>query len=181
MVVFDKVGKDNTEQAVKLALEAARLRGISHIVVASNTGETALLLKDSGLHVVCVTHAFGYPEKGKSEISQAQRQALRDAAFDVLTTSHALSGVERGISTGSKGMYPAEIMANTLRMFGQGTKVCVEIGIMALDAGLIPYGEKIVSIGGSGRGADTVAVVTPAHASDVFNYKVHEYICKPTL
>lgn len=178
---FDSPGKSNTQQTIDLALQAAREQGIEHIVVASNTGETALLLAGCELHVVCVTHAFGYPEKGKSEISPQQRGALKDAGFDIVTASHALSGVERGISNAAKGMYPAEIISNALRMLGQGTKVCVEIGIMALDAGLLPYGQKIVAIGGSGTGADTAVVSTPAHASEVFNNKIHQYICKPLL
>lgn len=45
-----------------------------------------------------------------------------------------------------------EIIANTLRMFGQGVKVCVEVATMALDAGLIPYGEDVIAAGVSGVG-----------------------------
>jgi len=59
------------------------------------------------------------------------------------------------------GQYPPEIIANTLRMFGQGVKVCLEISIMALDAGLLPYGKEVVAIGGTGRGADTAVVLEP--------------------
>ena len=78
-------------------------------------------------------------------------------------------------------MYPAEIMSGTLRMFGQGIKVCVEISIMALDAGAIPHGENVIAVTGTGRGADTAAILTPAHAAKVFKTKIHEIICKPYL
>ncbi|NLZ38638.1 MAG: hypothetical protein GX893_03415, partial [Firmicutes bacterium] len=64
---------------------------------------------------------------------------------------------------------------------GQGVKVSVEIAVMALDAGLIPYGEDIIAIGGSGRGADTAIVVQPAHAKDFFAGKIREIICKPSV
>jgi hypothetical protein len=57
-----------------------------------------------------------------------------------------LAGVDRAIKNKFGGIYPAELMAFTLRLFGQGAKVCVEIAGMALDAGLIPYGEDIVSV-----------------------------------
>lgn len=48
-----------------------------------------------------------------------------------------------------------EVIAHTLRFFGQGMKVCVEIAVMAADGGLIPPNIPILSIGGTGRGADT--------------------------
>jgi len=40
--------------------------------------------------------------------------------------------------------------------------VCVEIAGMALDAGLVPYGKEIIAVAGSGTGADTAIVITPA-------------------
>ncbi len=176
---FDKKGPKNTQETINLALEAAEESGINHIVVASVSGDTAMLLVGSGKNVVCVTHANGFREPGINEMLPESRENLIAAGIKVLTTTHVLSGVERGISTKSGGMYPAEIMSDTLRMFGAGTKVCVEIAIMALDAGLIPYGEKIVAIGGTAKGADTAVIMTPAHAREVFNTRVHEVICKP--
>ena len=64
-------------------------------------------------------------------------------------------------------------------MFSQGTKVAVEIAVMALDAGLIPFGEPVIAVGGSGRGADTAVVLTPAHAKAIFDTEILEIICKP--
>ena len=79
-----------------------------------------------------------------------------------------------------KGTYHVEVMANTLRMFGQGVKVCTEISVMALDAGLIPYGVPVIAIGGTNKGADTSIVITPAHANRIFKTKIHEILCKPS-
>ena len=70
-------------------------------------------------------------------------------------------------------------MAFTLRMLSQGVKVCVEIAIMALDADLIPLGDRIIAIGGTGNGADTATILTPSHAASVFETKIHEILCKP--
>ena len=176
---FPEKGPKNTEETAALAIRAAKERNIGHIVVASNTGRTAMLLADSGMKVVCVTHVNGFKEKGRNEMPDEMRAQLEAKGVRLLTTSHVLSGVERAISGQSGGMYPAEIMANALRLFGQGTKVCVETSVMALDAGLIPYGEKIVAIGGTGAGADTAVVITPAHASEVLKTYVHEIVCKP--
>jgi hypothetical protein len=64
-------------------------------------------------------------------------------------------------------------------MFSQGVKVCVEIAVMALDSGLVPPGEKVIAIGGTGRGADTALVVVPAHSQNFLETRILELICMP--
>jgi len=113
------------------------------------------------------------------QMSEEIRRELIEAGVKVLTTTHVLSGAERGISRKFRGIYPVEIMAQTLRMLGQGTKVCVEIATMALDAGMIPYGEDIIAVGGSNSGADTAVILRPAHAADIFDTWISEILCKP--
>lgn len=175
---FINKGKENTDKAVELALKTAAERNIKNIVVASTKGGTAKLLKnDSKINIVAVSHAY---VEGKNELSEENRKELEADGIKVLTTAHVLSGAERGISKAFGGVSPVEIIAQTLRMFGQGTKVCVEISVMALDAGLIPYNEPIIAIGGSGHGADTVMILTPSYASSIFDTKIHEIICKPS-
>lgn len=73
------------------------------------------------------------------------------------------------------------MIAHTLRMFGQGMKVCVEIAVMAADAGLIPAGQDVICVGGSGRGADAAVVIQAAHSNAVFDTKVRELLCWPKL
>ena len=108
-------------------------------------------------------------------------QEFRDKGVIVVTAAHALSGAERGLSKKFSGIYPVEIVANTLKMLGQGTKVCVEIAMMALDNGAIDYGKQIIAVGGSGRGADTVCRLTPEYTADLMGTKIHEILCKPSL
>ena len=177
---FKEEGSENTFKTIELAIDAAKEKNIKHIVVASNTGNTAQLLKEvQGIQVVCVTHVNGMVKNGENEMPEEIRADLIDSGFNVLTTTHVLSGAERGISKKFGGAYPVEIIAHSLRMLGQGTKVCVEISVMALDAGLIPYDDKIIAIGGSGGGADTALILTPAHASRIFDTRINEIICKP--
>ena len=180
---FEKAGMNNTAATVELALRTAKERGIKHIVFASHTGETGkgFYGNTDSLNIVCISGANGSREKGRNAMSPSMRDELASNGIQVITTSHVLSGVERGISTKASGMYPAEIMAFTLRMFGQGIKVCVEIAIMALDADVIPYGEEIIAIGGTRRGADTAVIMTPSHASSVLETKIHELLCKPDM
>lgn len=181
MTVFPDKGPANTENAVRLAIEAARQHNIGHIVVASNTGSTARLFLEEAQsrHIVCVTHACGFRAPGEMEISREERALLQARGVDVLTTTHVLSGAERGLSRRFQGIGPVEVMAKTLYMLGQGAKVCVEIAVMALDAGLIPYGEDIVAVGGTGRGADSVLILAPSHASSILETRIRAIVCKP--
>lgn len=177
---FDEKGAGNTEQCVALALKTAAERNIRHIVVASGSGDTAgLFIGAKGAHVVCVTNAYGFKEPGKTKMTDAARQELERAGIRVLAATHVLSGAERGISRKHGGVSPVELMADTLRMLGQGVKVCVEIAVMALDAGLIPHGEEILVVAGSGRGADTAVIMHPAHANNILDTKINEIVCKP--
>ena len=176
---FEKCGKTNTKETLKLAIKAAKERGINYIVVASNEGETAKMLKDCGINIIVVTHANGYREAGTQEMPEKTRTELESYGFKVYTSTHALSGAERGLSNKFGGISPIEVMAYSLRMFGQGIKVCVEISTMALDGGMIPYDEDIISIGGTGRGADSAIILRPAHSSNILGTKIKEIICKP--
>lgn len=178
---FEKKGAANTEKCVELAIETAHAKNIRHIVAASSHGDTARLLKgQKDLNVVCVAYAYGFKEPGKNVMTEETVKELESEGIRVLNTTHVLSGAERGISRKYGGIHPVEIIADTLRMFGQGTKVCVETAIMALDAGLIPYGEDIIAIGGTVNGADSAVILRPAHANNVLDTKIREIICKPS-
>lgn len=176
---FENSGKENTKQTLELAVKTAKEKGIKHIVVASHEGDTALLLKDCGLNVVVVTHACGTKEPGVQDMSKEVMEKIKSYGFEVYTGTHLLSGAERAFSSKFSGISPVEIMAHTLRMFGQGMKVAVEVSVMALDAGLIPFGEDVIAIGGTRRGADTAVIISPSHGKTILDTKVKEIICKP--
>jgi uncharacterized protein len=168
-----------TDGTVEAALKRARELGTARIVVASNSGATAERFLNQGLEVICVTHHVGFAAPGEDEMSAETRQKLHQEGVRVLTTTHLLAGVDRALRFKFQGLYPAEIIASALRLLGQGVKVCVEVSVMALDAGLIPYGEEIIAVAGSGRGADTACVILPAHSSQFFDTAVKEIICMP--
>ena len=178
-MIFERKGRENTEIAIDLAVRTAKERNIRHIIISSNSGDSALLLAGCGISTVCVTHVNGFVKKGENEMTQEMRQKLVSEGIAVLTATHALSGAERSLSKKFGGIHPVEIIAHTLRMFGQGTKVCVECSAMALDAGLIPYGEPVIALGGTGRGIDTAIILTPEHASGILDTQINEILCKP--
>ncbi len=179
MNYWEKKGKSNTGGTVKEAVEKAKELGIKYVVVASNSGETAEKFIGQGLEVACVTHHIGWTGPGEDEMGAEKRKELQEKGVKILTTTHLLAGVDRALRFKFEGVYPAEIVSSTLRMLGQGLKVCVEIRVMALDAGLIPYGEEIIAVGGSGKGADAACVIVPAHSSQFFDTVIKEIICMP--
>ncbi len=179
---FEKHGVDNTKQVTELVAKYVAERGIKYVVLATNNGFTAkefhaVLPKD--VKIVAVTHVMGMKENGVDDMSPEVRTELKEMGVELVTTTHVLSGVERALSRGFGGIYPTEVIAYTLRMFGAGVKVGVECATMALDCGAIPYGEEVVAIGGHGRGADTAIAILPAHAMRIFETQITEIICKP--
>ena len=176
---WKKSGPSQTQKTIDCALKRAQELDIKDIVVASHSGDTALLLAGKVENLVCVRHAFGCSKPGENEMTTPVSDKLIAQKVKILTATHLLSGAERGISRKFGGVYPVEIVANTLRMLGQGVKVCTEIAIMALDAGLLPYGQEVIAIGGSAKGADTAVLIKPAHAANLFDTYISEIICKP--
>ena len=180
-VYFEVPGEQNTDFVLKLVKNYAQAEGIRDIVVASTTGETGVKASKvfRGFNVVVVSHHVGFREPGVWELKEENRGKILENGAKILTATHALSGVERAVRKKFETIMPLEIMAHTLRLFGEGTKVCVEITIMAADAGLIPVDREVIAIGGTSRGADTALVIKPATASRFFNLEVREIIAKP--
>lgn len=178
---WDTKGGNNTRPAIEAALKRAAELCLKHIVVASCSGKSAELLLPhaKNFEIVCVTHQVGFYKPGVDEMTAETRIKLNDGGIKILTTTHLMAGLDRACRIKFGGTYPAEIIANALRIFGQGLKVCVEVGGMALDAGLIPFGKEIVVLGGTGEGLDTAIVLLPAHSHNFFDTKVKEIICKP--
>ena len=121
----------------------------------------------------------GFFQPNQDEMSVEMRKKLEESGLKILTNTHLLGGVDRALRLKFEGVYPSEIVSTTLRMFGQGIKVCVEISVMAADAGLAKAGEDLIVIGGTGKGADTAAVINPSHSQNFFDTKIREVICKP--
>ncbi len=180
-VYFEKAGSQNTEDTLKLVKEYAESAGIRDIVVASTKGETGVaasrLLK--GYNIVVVTHHAGFPEPGSQELLDENRKKILENGAKIFTGTHALSSVERAVRKKFGTIQPLELIANTLRSMGEGTKVCVEIVLMATDAGLISFDRDVIAVAGSGRGADTALVIKPANTSRFFDLKIREVIVKP--
>lgn len=187
MTLFEIVGKGNTIAAAAIAVAKAKELNCP-IVLSSSTGSSAKVVLEQAKKldytgkIVVVRNATSVARNnGVNMMTPEVKQSLLNQGCAVVGAANALSAGERGFSTKLHGVYPLEIMAYTLRMFGQGTKVCVECAVMAMDADELPFASPVVSLGGTGGGLDTAIVLTPSYSSSILDTKIHEILCKPSL
>ena len=180
---FDKKGPHNTEKTLEIALAGCKAQGISKIVVASSRGNTALKLRetaDPALDIIAVTYSAGSRYVDDVEAFNQNADKLVENGIRIVRGIHALSGTERAFETKYKSPFvPLNIVADTLRMFCHGVKVCVEIAVMAAEHGYISPDEEVVAIAGSHHGADTAVVLKPAYAANMFDTKIKRLLCMP--
>ena len=126
---FDKAGRENTAQTLKLAYERAKALELNEVAVASSKGETAYRALEifHEFKVTVVTYHCGFREPFKNVMTEDVHADLQKKAFNLISGSHALSGIERSVAQKHSGVYPVLLIADTFRLLGQGTKVAVEI------------------------------------------------------
>jgi hypothetical protein len=180
---FEKPGRHNTVRTLEIAKQRADELGIRTVLVATTQGETGVRAAQifQGYDVVIVTHSAGFSEPNVQELREENRAAIEAAGVKILTCQHAFGGVNRAIRKKWGTYQTDEIVAQTLRIFGEGVKVCVEMALMAADAGLVRAGEPCIAIAGTGRGADTTVVLVPANAQEFFDLRIMEILAQPRL
>ena len=181
IVYFDKPGTDNTEEVLRIARIRAEELGIKSIVVATTVGNTGVRATEvfEGMRVIVVSHFTGMKEPDIQELTEENKQMIESKGGVVLTTMHAFTGIGGAMRKKFNMYLLGDVIANTLRIFGQGMKVVCEIAMMAADAGLVRTDEDVIAIAGTSRGADTAVVLSPVNSVDFFDMRVKEILCKP--
>lgn len=175
IIYFETSDKANTAKVLSLVKERALARGIKKIVLASTRGGTARAAADafegSGLEMVVIPWQFGF---GKTQ------PFPRELVTELAGKGHQVHfGTMLFHTDDLYGSKTPQLMANLLRIFGQGTKVVVEIIMMACDGGCIESKETVIAVAGTGTGADTAVVATAAPSNKMPKLRIHEIICKP--
>jgi hypothetical protein len=180
-VYFENPGKENTDEVLRIARQRADELGIKTVLVATTVGDTAAKAVDvfDGMKVILVTHFTGFREPDVQELTDENRKKIEGKGGIILTTAHAFTGIDGAMRKKFSMYLLGDVIANTLRIFGQGMKVVCEIALMAADAGLVRTDETVVVVAGTGRGADTAVVLSPVNSMDFFDLKVKEILCKP--
>lgn len=180
-VYFERPGRDNTGEVLRIARQRAEELGIKTLLIASTRGETAVQAMSvlQGFRVICVSHSTGFREPDVQEFTEENQKIVRSQGGIILTATHVFAGVSRALRNKTSTTTIGDLIAAVLRIFGEGMKVVVEIAMMAADAGLVRTDEEVIAIAGTGKGADTAVVLNPITSQRFFDLRVKEILCKP--
>jgi len=181
IVYFEKTGPENTEATLRIAKQRAEEVGIKTILVSSSTGCVAVKAVEviKGPRVICVSHSTGFREPNVQRFTEENRKIVESKGGIILTATHVFAGLSRALRNKTNTVTIGDLVAETLRIFGHGTKVACEISMMAADAGLVRTDEDFISVAGTGKGSDTALLLTPVTSQNFFDLKVKEILCKP--
>jgi len=189
---FDVCGQVNTEKTLELAVQRAQELGMKKLVVASETGLSALkaveALRNTGMDLVVVTSAAG-TEVEKTVIGDLQIGIPDKAIWTKLEKSGAqiIRATDPFYNIGAAleqhgTLTLATLVRLVLKIVSSGVAVCVGVTLMAADNGVLRDGEEVVAVAGSWIGLDTAIVIQAANSVDFFKrgaIQVKEIICKP--
>ncbi|MEM0037184.1 MAG: pyruvate kinase alpha/beta domain-containing protein [Candidatus Korarchaeum sp.] len=187
---FEYCGEVNTEKVLFLAKLFCENSNISKIVIASETGRSAVraldIFRGTNVKIIVVTHypAEIWGPKGNIPIGLKRNEYSKNLKKLEEYGCRIVQGT-RPFAPPSRSIYwehptPEGIIDRVLEIFGAGTKIAIEAAIMATDAGEVDEGEEIVSCAGTYKGLDTALVVKTAYSMKFFkNFEVKEIIAKP--
>ncbi|MEM1984696.1 MAG: pyruvate kinase alpha/beta domain-containing protein [Candidatus Korarchaeum sp.] len=187
---FEYCGEVNTEKVLFLAKLLCENSNISKIVIASETGRSAVraldIFRGTNVKIIVVTHypAETWGPRGNIPIGLKRNEYLKNLKKLEEYGCRIVQGT-RPFAPPSRSIYwehptPEGIIDRVLEIFGAGTKIAIEAAIMATDAGEVDEGEEIVSCAGTYKGLDTALVVKTAYSMNFFkDFEVKEIIAKP--
>lgn len=171
---FDEPGEQNTDIVVEAVKERVTSTGIRYVVVASNSGQTALKFAEAlkgKITVVCVTGAPYRREWNMAwpTLSDVVRTKMQSLGVIIVEKSPYVFH-NSVLESGKWDSFGAEqIIRETLYAFGQGLKVAVEVVLMAVECGhLDPY-QDVIGVGGTARGADSAATIHATYPAEIFS------------
>ncbi|MBW1961465.1 MAG: hypothetical protein JRJ04_08405, partial [Deltaproteobacteria bacterium] len=140
IVYFNKMGRENTDQVLRLAKERFDELGLEQIIIATSFGATAVRALDyfEGKRIVAVNSQYGFREPGKMSTDPDNLEKLESAGVRMVYQTHVFAGIDRSINRRYGGITPTQLIGQIFKMLGEGFKVCAEIAVMAADSGGVP-------------------------------------------
>lgn len=180
---FDEPGPQNMNHVIEIVKDRIGKGGIKYVIVCSISGKSALKMSEAlhgfNIQVICATgtpawqiHGYKWPLV-RGEI----RRKLEGLSVKIIErTPSTLSGDTVDYGLARYGWVPASwIVAETLEaMGGYGLKTAVEGVLMATDSGTIPSSIEVISVAGTGSGADTAIVAKSAYSACMFSRDVEK-------
>lgn len=197
---FESVGEENTNEVIKTVVDRAEEGGIEAVIVASISGKTSVKvaeqLKKRGLRikVICISGPPSwkkYPEYKFPLIKEEMRKRLDALGIKVI------NDVEEPFRPITFRNWwekkTVEVFRPEADLFwmslicvgGHGFRTAVEVVFMAEEAEVINKGEMVISIAGTGTGADTAIVMKTSRFEDAVGVdpekrmKIYEILAMP--
>ncbi len=187
IVYFEDTRKaqENTRRVVELVGGYLTRHRVRYVVLATNTGYVGAQFAPVArahprVRFVAVKMSPPVDELFHVKWNRRFAKTMEEAGIRLVCGAHVLGGGVDGALRGKfQGCPPSVLMAETLYLFSQGMKVCVEIIAMACDVGAVPEGVELVSCAGTGHGADTAIVATSAASPNLFQMDIHRVLAMP--
>lgn len=197
---FESVGEENTSEVIKAVVDRAKEGGIEAVIVASISGKTSVKvaeqLKKSGLRlkVVCVSGPPSwkkYPEYRFPLIKEEMRRKINALGIQVINdVEEPFRPITFRNWWEKKTIEVARPESDLFWMTlicvgGHGFRTAVEVVFMATEAESVNEGEKVISIAGTGTGADTAIVMKSSRFEDAVGVdpkkrmKIYEVLAVP--
>ena len=192
-------------EILTLAMQRAELFNVKNILMATNTGTSiraAYQVFGLGYRYFAVGNPASAHERGLvlhdgiSSIVQKNLESmgitvvLRDRSmFQDPEYVHSFYGVPwEEITSGcspNSHINAVSILYNTLQLFGDGPRVCLEITLMAADAGVLPLDEECLAIACPSSYCDlpdAAVILRPAKTADMFmgHLRIKDVVLSPT-
>jgi len=155
---FDEPGPENTESVIQAVSEKIGETGIKTVIVASTSGKTAIKFAKSLKGRVKLV-AVSWKRIPQENVQELQNLGVTICNFENYLPLHEIGN---------------ELVRNTFYTFGQGIKVCAEVVLIAVDKGILPSGQDVIAVGGTGSGADSAAIIKATSTSDMFSPEIQK-------
>lgn len=184
-VYFYSHGEINTKKTIELAKSRAEQLKINKIIVASETGLSALEVAKVFIDqkVIAVSSAKG--TSVDDTIIGDLRLGITDQAIESELVNRGVTVIRGtdpfwGLAAHSELLDTGKLGMMFYKVVCSGFHVCMTAVLEATDHGVVEAGEEVIALAGSWVGLDTAIVARACNTVDFFKrFEVLELICKP--
>jgi len=187
---FLQEGRENLQECLKIAFQAAKQQNIEKIVIFTARGEGVQLAVDSfcildeyqkiGLVAVTFRQAKAFTAEGKPlevRISDQAERVMKERGIPLVRAHLPFDPIAPPFKDRGVLAQDLSLVESALNIFGGGMSLCVQATVLACDAGAIGLGEHVVAMT-----SDTAILVQAAPTARMLRELViREILCKPAI
>jgi len=171
---FDESGEENTQWVIEAVSHRLEVGGISQVIIASTSGETAVAFARSlkgKAGLICVSEAPYRREWGEEWpcLKREFRQELENLEVTIMEKVPYVFHSSVVEAARWPNISPEQLVKETLYSFGQGMKVAVDVALTAVSCGYVAPYQDVIGVGGSGKGADTAIILRATYPASLFD------------